>query len=113
MEEDLTQYFLEKEKLLMVVSYNVATANEEGAANLKAIAEEAERLGYEIIGLSASGDIDKAAFKQKYGLDFDFYLCDEKALKTVVRSNPGVLTLERGTVTQKAHYNDLDKLILE
>jgi uncharacterized membrane protein YphA (DoxX/SURF4 family)/peroxiredoxin len=112
-DEDLTQQILEKDKLLMVISYNLNTANEDGAAALKPIAELAKKNGYEVVGLSASGDVDKAAFKQKYGLDFEFYLCDEKALKTVVRSNPGVLTLERGTVTQKKHWKDVDELILD
>jgi len=30
----------------------------------------------------------------------------------VVRSNPGVLQLNRGTVQQKVHWNDIEKLDL-
>jgi hypothetical protein len=36
----------------------------------------------------------------------------EKALKTVVRSNPGILELDNGTVKQKVHFNDLEDLEL-
>jgi hypothetical protein len=39
-------------------------------------------------------------------------LCDEKVLKTIVRANPGVVVLEKGTVTQKVHWNDIDDLKL-
>ncbi|MAH20916.1 MAG: DoxX family protein, partial [Flavobacteriaceae bacterium] len=45
-------------------------------------------------------------------LNFEFYLCDEKALKTVVRANPGVLQLNEGTVEQKVHWNDIEDLAL-
>ena len=31
-------------------------------------------------------------------------------LKTIVRSNPGVLLLREGSIEQKRHYNDLDEL---
>ena len=46
----------------------------------------------------------------EYQLDFDFYFTDETALKTIVRSNPAVLVLEKGTIVQKVHYKDIEKL---
>jgi hypothetical protein len=51
--------------------------------------------------------------KKEYQLDFDFYFTDETTLKTIVRSNPGVLVLEQGTIVQKVHYNDLEELKFE
>ena len=62
--------------------------------------------------MTASGADDKQYIKQTYQLNFDFYLCDEKALKTIVRSNPGILKLEKGTVIQKVHWNDIEDLEL-
>ena len=110
--EDLTSNFLAKEKLIMVVSYSLETAETKGLEALKLFSKEAKSKGYTVIGLSASGGDAKDAVKSSYGLDFEFYLCDEKALKTVVRSNPGVLILSRGTVEQKAHWNDINNLDL-
>jgi len=83
-----------------------------GAKKLKALQDEARRNGYKIIGLTASGDDVKQRIKEAYGIDFEFYLCDEKALKTVVRSNPGIIELDKGTIKQKVHWNDLDDLKL-
>ena len=59
-----------------------------------------------------TGEEAKQKIKEKYKFNFDFYLCDEKALKTVVRSNPGILELNKGTVMQKVHWNDLEDLKL-
>ena len=60
--------------------------------------------------MSASGPDQTDVLTAKYNLDFDFYFTDETTLKTIVRSNPGVLVLEKGTIAQKVHYNDLDDL---
>ena len=96
----------------MIVSYNLDTAEKEGLQKLKALSEKAQSKGYTVIGLSASGKDAIANINKTYGLGFEFYLCDEKALKTVVRSNPGVLELNQGTVQQKVHWNDIDNLDL-
>ncbi|MEP1487251.1 MAG: BT_3928 family protein [Algibacter sp.] len=111
-DEDLTEYFLNEENLIVVVSYNLDKIESQGALKLKGLQDEAQRNGYKIIGLTASGAESKQRIKDAYNLDFDFYLCDEKALKTIVRANPGVLEMDKGTIKQKVHYNDLDHLEL-
>jgi uncharacterized membrane protein YphA (DoxX/SURF4 family) len=111
-DEDLTEHFLNEEKLIMVVSYSLEHIDRNSLSELKKITDEAIRKGYAVIGLSASGNETKNKIKEAYHLDFDFYLCDEKALKTVVRANPGILKLNKGTVIQKLHYNDMDDLEL-
>jgi len=110
--EDLTDFYLEKERLLIVVSYDLNSANLDGLSKLKELSENASSEGYTVIGLSASGYIDKNRIQSLYDLQFDFFLCDEKVLKTIVRSNPGVLSLKKGTVMQKVHWEDIEDLIL-
>ncbi|TYB79460.1 BT_3928 family protein [Bizionia myxarmorum] len=111
-DEDLTEYFLKEDKLIMIVMYNLATAEPDGVAKLKTFSDAALKKGYTVIGLSASGAAEKQQFKAAHKLNFDFYLCDEKALKTVVRASPGVVKLEKGTVVQKAHWNDIENVKL-
>ncbi|MDD7885278.1 BT_3928 family protein [Flavivirga sp. 57AJ16] len=111
-DEDLTQAFLTEENLIVVISYSLEKIEQEGAKKLKALSERAIKNGYKVIGLTASGADAKQQIKEAYGIDFEFYLCDEKALKTVVRSNPGIIELDAGTIKQKVHWNDIDNLEL-
>lgn len=111
-DEDFTEYYLNEDHLIMIVMYNLDTAEKEGVVKLKAFSDEALKKGYTVIGMTASGEEAKQRMKDQYKLNFDFFLCDEKALKTVVRSSPGILKLQKGTVIQKVHWNDLEDINL-
>jgi len=110
---DVTEQILQKENLIMIVSYSLEKAEKDGLAKIKALSDEAIKKGYTVIGMTSSGEDTKKRIKEEYKLNFDFYLCDEKALKTVVRSNPGVLELDKATVKQKLHWNDFEDLKLD
>ncbi|WP_299556285.1 BT_3928 family protein [Seonamhaeicola sp.] len=110
--EDLTEYYLNQENLIVIVSYSLEKLEKDGAKKLRTLSEAAVKKGYQVIGLTASGEEAKQTINNTYGLNFEWYLCDEKALKTVVRSNPGILELDKGTVKQKVHWNDIEDLEL-
>ena len=94
-DEDLTEFFLEKEKLIIIAMYNIATGEAEGIAKLKVFTDQATKKGYTVIGLTSSGNQLKANLKADYKLNFDFYLCDEKVIKTIVRASPGIVILNK------------------
>jgi len=108
--EDMASFILEEDKLVMVVAYDLAKSNYGAFAGIAKIAARAQKKGYKVIGMSASGSEKTNQVRKKYGLDFDFYFTDETTLKTIVRSNPAVLVLNRGTIMQKVHHNNLDEL---
>lgn len=107
---DFTTSMLQKEKLVMVIAYDLAKSNLAVFDDVKTITDEAIRKGYKVIAMSASSDEIGNALVKEHNLNFDFYFTDETTLKTIVRSNPAVLVLEKGTILQKVHYNDLDEL---
>ncbi|WP_343067630.1 BT_3928 family protein [Winogradskyella flava] len=111
-DEDLTSYFLEKEHLIIIAMYNISSAEADGVAKLKTFTDEAIKKGYTVIGLTSSGQDEKQQVKSDYNLIFDFYLCDEKVVKTIVRASPGIVLLEKGTVVNKAHWNDIESIDL-
>ncbi|MFD0977829.1 BT_3928 family protein [Salinimicrobium gaetbulicola] len=110
--EDFTSELLNEPKLLVIIAYSLRRSEADGLSKLQPVIKEAISKGYRVIGLSASGDDLKAGISEKYDLDLEWFFSDETALKTIVRSNPGILTLQKGTITQKLHWNDLEKLEL-
>ncbi|WP_281239425.1 BT_3928 family protein [Flavobacterium praedii] len=114
MEKDGSDYkdeLLQEPKLLMIVAYNLAEANEKGLAKMEQINKKAFAKGYKVIGMTASTPDEIAAIRKQYGINFDFYFCDAIPLKTIERANPSFVILEKGTVKQKVHYNDTEDLI--
>jgi peroxiredoxin len=111
--EDFTDAFLRESKLVMVIAYDLAKTNEDAYSEVKKATDAAIEKGYKVIGMSASNEQQASRMVNGHNLDFEFYFTDETTLKTIVRSNPGVLVLEKGTIGQKVHYNDLDELKFE
>lgn len=110
--ENVTMDILNRDKLLMIVAYNMRNTEREGYEAIKKLSEEAKRKGYDVVGLTASGENATERLKNKFSLNFDFYRADETLLKTIVRSNPGILTLRNGTITQKVHWFDAQNIKL-
>ncbi len=104
--EDMSSTWLAQENLIVVVAYSLINTENQGFDNIRAITNQALKNGYKVIGVSASSEAETDALLEKHSLNFDFYFCDETTLKTIVRSNPGVLELSKGTILQKLHWND-------
>lgn len=108
--QDYAEMLLKENKLLMVISYDLSKSSLEEFGNIGKVVKKAKAAGYKIIGMSASSPEEVSRLKALYQLDFEFYFTDQTTLKTIIRSNPGLLTLKKGTIIKKVHYNDLDKL---
>ncbi len=111
--EDYTSTFLEKENVIVVVAYNLDKTETEAYYNIRKATEEAIRKGYSVIGLTSSSQEINEAFTRDYKLPFKFYFTDETALKTIIRANPGIMSLDKGTILQKLHWNDAQNLELK
>ena len=110
--EDFTDEILNEENLIMIISYNLSKAETDGLIKLPQTISEANKKGYRVVGLTASGPDEQRSISEEYGLTFEFFFCDETALKTIVRSSPAILRLNKGTILQKLHWNDIEDLKL-
>ncbi len=115
MEKDGSDYkdeLLEEPKLLVFVTYDLEKADKKGLQILEGLNQKAKTKGYKVIAMTATGEetIEKA--KKEFGFTFDFYFCDATTLKTIERANPSIVILNKGTVVQKVHYNDINTLKL-
>ena len=108
--EDLTETVLAEDNIMLVVAYNLSKSDLQGFTGIKTVTDEAVSKGYTVYLLSSSMDEDFQKIKADYELNFDMLFGDETMLKTIVRSNPGVITLKKGTVTGKWSWGDVDSV---
>ena len=105
-QNDLAPLILKMDKVMLVIVYNRDKSDEEGFKAIKKVTDEAIKNGYNVYGVSASFEDDLILIQNNYDLPFNFLFCDETTLKTMIRANPGVMTLSKGTVTGKWNWND-------
>lgn len=106
--EDIKDFFLYDEKFtFMVIASNFEKSNREGMKKMAELGRAAKSKGYNFIGLTAASPGSFEQFKNETGAAFDFFNTDEITLKTIVRSNPGLIILKKGTIVRKYHFNDV------
>lgn len=108
---DVTQLMLSKERLLMVVCYDLAKATKKGLKGMKGVMTESQKNGIEIAFVSSASADAVSELADEIGFYFPYYICDLTELKIVVRSNPGMVYLEKGTVKGKWDYNRIPKYL--
>ena len=65
---------------------------------------------YETYFITASVVNDIMPMKSKLPFSIDFYVADGTTLKTMIRSNPGLMLLKEGKIIAKWHYNDFPSI---
>ncbi len=106
--DDVTDFFMtEPDYLFMVVAYDLNRTNTKAfERRINPLAREAEKLGYTFIVLTGSTHDTAEEFRHAHQTPYPFYLSDEVELKTIIRSNPGLVLMKEGVVKGKwAHRN--------
>ncbi len=111
-QSDLAPELLKKEKVMLVIIYDLEKVDVNGFPAIKEVTTRAIAKGYTVYGVSASFADDLMFAKEKYNLPFNFLFCDETTLKTMIRANPGVVILDKGTVVEKKNWIDVEELEL-
>ncbi|WP_408028172.1 BT_3928 family protein [Tenacibaculum litoreum] len=111
-EGDKLDEMLAKEKAMLIIMSNLKKTEKDGIADVSKVAKQASEQGYEIYVLTASYIEDLATTQKEYGLPYTFGFCDETALKTVIRANPGIVTVKNGIISGKWNWTDADDIEL-
>ncbi|MDD3722020.1 MAG: DoxX family membrane protein [Lutibacter sp.] len=109
---NLTDDVLATDKVMLIVAYNLDKSDRQGFSKIKEITDVASKSGYKVYALTASLEAEFLDLKDEFDLNFDMLFCDETTLKTIIRANPGIVTLQKGTVTGKWNWVDVDKVVL-
>lgn len=107
-EEDITEQVLTDEGYtFLLISPHLENADDTNFGDIDMIYEYASENGYKFYCLTASGDSAIHRWIDITGAEYQFCRTDETTLKTIIRSNPGLLLLKGGTVINKWSHNAL------
>jgi uncharacterized membrane protein YphA (DoxX/SURF4 family) len=92
----------------LVITYDVnRTNNRAFERKINDFAAKAEEDGVSLIVLTGSSFSNIDAFRHEVQAAYPFYQSDEIALKTIIRSNPGLVLLKDGVVLGKWHHRNI------
>lgn len=93
---------------LVIVAYDLSKADQQAIGDLNALAiNAAENFNIRTVFLTSNSVQDAELFSKKNKLVMELFFADAIPLKSMVRSNPGLILLRGGTVVNKWHYNNL------
>lgn len=106
--EDITEQVLTKKGYtFLLVSPRLAVADDSNFGDIDQIYEYAEENGVDFLCLTASTNEDIERWRELTGAEYRFCNADETTLKTMIRSNPGLILLKDGTIIGKWSHNAL------
>lgn len=113
--DNTASFFEEEEYIFFIIIPEIKKVNAEGYRKLVKITDDALQDNRYVFTLSGSLIEDVEAFEIKYQTPYEkqnefiyqVYNTDATPLKTIMRSNPGLLILKKGVIVGKYHYNEL------
>ena len=107
---DITDEVLSKEGYtFLLISPHLENANDSYFDRINQVYEYCQDNDYPFYCLTASTDKARNRWRDMTGAEYPFCTTDETTLKTMIRSNPGLMLLRQGTVIRKWSHNSLPK----
>ena len=103
---DITSDVLEQKNVFLLVAYDINHSNEDVQSKVNDFVALCQHDGVEFLGLTSSSPKEVEEFRHKNNSMFQYYYTDATTLKTMIRSNPGLMLLKNGTVVAMWHHND-------
>jgi triosephosphate isomerase len=106
-DDDITQDVLHSDQyIFLLIADNLADANIDHMDAINDIYDYTKDNGYGFYCLTAGTPDEIARWANFTGAEYPFCKTDETTLKTIIRSNPGLMLIKDGIIYNKWHYND-------
>ncbi|MBA7547939.1 hypothetical protein ES705_40380 [subsurface metagenome] len=92
---------------LLVVAYDLEKSSLKGFEKINEFSEKAIEHDYKVYGMTASTSEILEEVIHSIDPVFEFYITDDITLKTMIRSNPGLILLKEGSIIGKWHYRNI------
>jgi len=107
-EGDFTDKVFEGKRLLIII-YNSEKASKK-LDEVNRLVKDCENEGVTPWVLTATSGDEFEKFRHEVQLAVPYYYADATVLKTIIRSNPGLLLIENGIIKGKWHVNDVPEI---
>ena len=106
--EDITEEVLsDPGYTFLLISPSLEKASDSDFGTIDQLYEYSQDHGYHFYCLTASGDDAISRWTDLTGAEYQFCHTDPITLKTIIRSNPGLLLLKNGIIIRKWSHNNL------
>jgi hypothetical protein len=106
--DDLTDIILASDNYgFFLISHNLDKYSYSKQAKIDSLALFCQQNGYNFYGLTSSSEEKINEFIKNTNLQIEFFNTDDITLKTIIRSNPGIVLIKSGAIIDKWHYNDI------
>lgn len=106
-DNDMAADFLSRpDYVFMLVAYDLEKSNTDVQSKVNEFSLNCQKKDIEFFGLTSTIPSETDKFRHAHQNMFPYYFCDGTALKTIIRSNPGLVLMKGGTVIDMWHYND-------
>ena len=93
--------------LFLLIAYDLHNADDGNIDLINGVYDYCVENGYRFYCLTASSDDEILRWQDNTGAEYDFCRADDIALKTIIRSNPGLMLLKRGVIYNKWSHNTI------
>lgn len=107
---DYTYSILNEDNAFLLICYDINKSSSSKQEEINTFYSDCQIAGISFYALCASSDDNILAYVEENNVKYPFYFTDETTLKTMIRSNPGLIHLQKGTIMGKWHYNDFPYL---
>jgi uncharacterized membrane protein YphA (DoxX/SURF4 family)/peroxiredoxin len=105
---EFTDDFLNMEGLkFLLIAYDIGKTKTSEIKSITDLQMWAESKGIPFFGISASSDRLIEEFRHLHNAAFPFLSADETELKTIIRSNPGLVLFDGCKIVGKWHWRDI------
>ncbi len=110
-QEDITQQLLTHTgNTVLLIAYNLDEAQQSDYGEYNHMYDAARRQGIPFYCLTASTQEQIERWQQQTAAEYPFAITDETTLKTMVRSNPGLMLIRDGVIQAKWSCNNLPQV---
>ena len=104
---NITDSLLNLERVALIISFDIKKAKSKSHKKILKYIKSLSSTNLPIYGLSSSSKSEIDSQTSLLANSIPWFLVDQTTLKTIIRSNPGVIILEKGVVVNKWHWRDL------